>query len=73
MNKSKDDIVTCEYCEHHKSLYSEKEESFFEKHNGYCKIKNTERATDAEICEFFNIKAGYYTSKWYPNKENYQL
>jgi hypothetical protein len=69
LNNSKIDIATCEYCEHHKLLYTEKESNIFNKYKGYCKIKETEKSRDGEICEYFNIKSGYYTSKWYPNKD----
>ena len=66
MNKK--DFVTCLYCEHHKLLYTKDTDSIFDRDKGYCKKRETEKLGNNEICEFFNIKSGFHTTKWYPNK-----
>lgn len=62
-------IVTCVYCEHHDRKYTSENIDFIKANQGFCNKKNIDRLCRDEICDFFKLKSGVYTSKWYPDKK----
>ena len=60
-------IVTCMYCEFFEHTESS---DFFENLKGKCKKQNKIRYSTDDICDYFALISGLYTTKDYPGKEN---
>lgn len=63
----REDACGCEYCEYY--IKVEYYNDYFLIQRGICRKNDILRKPKSELCDFFILKSGVYTSKWYPNKD----
>ncbi len=66
-------VVVCRYCEHYQRNELAARSELFETIWGICKKEGIRKYGEDEICEYFALKQGYHTDRWYPGKEEWQI
>lgn len=61
------DACGCKYCEYY--IQVENYSDYFLIQRGICRKHDILRKPEAELCNYFILKSGVHTKKWYPGKD----
>ena len=63
----REDACGCVYCEYYFPVQYENEYLLIDR--GICKKYDILRKPESNLCDYFILKSGVHTPKWYPNKK----